>query len=365
MIDIIPNWHPIFVHFTVTLLAITGVLQILIWLFKTKFNSDSIVSTQKWLVILGSLAIVLTIATGLQAYYSVNHDTVSHLAMTNHRNWALITAIIFLLGAVLYFLFPKRKQVLGGGLFVIAALLLSITAFKGGELVYKHGLGVMSMPVVTGDGHDHDHGSEVTTSKKSDISDNLVNDDGHSDYDHQPAILETTNESEDSHGDHEHEPLETVVPSTDLNEEHTDHDHGDEQTHENKSQVSNELMSGLETQAAKTVIAFHKALISGNAEAARPHLNEAIVIFEGGGVERSAEEYASHHMLSDMSFLKELKITSLEHQVNVNGNMAVSMSRSQMQGVFNDKEIDIQSMETIVLNKVNEQWKIIHIHWSN
>jgi len=70
-------------------------------------------------------------------------------------------------------------------------------------------------------------------------------------------------------------------------------------------------------------------------------------------------------MLSDMSFLKELDIKTLEHQVKTDGNMAVSMSRSHMQGTFKGKEIDMKSMETMVLKKIDEQWKIIHIHWSN
>ena len=143
-------------------------------------------------------------------------------------------------------------------------------------------------------------------------------------------------------------------------------DHSNDQNaHEIKNQESNELMKGLDSQAAKTVMAFHKAINSGNGKQAREYLDDAIVIFEGGGVERSADQYASHHMLSDMSFLKELDITTLEHQVKVDGNMAVSMSRSHMQGAFKGKEIDIKSMETMVLKKVSEQWKIIHIHWSN
>ncbi|MCF6301365.1 MAG: hypothetical protein L3J52_09655 [Proteobacteria bacterium] len=44
---------------------------------------------------------------------------------------------------------------MAGSLFVIAFLLLGITAFKGGELVYRYGLGVMSLPEVEGEGHAH------------------------------------------------------------------------------------------------------------------------------------------------------------------------------------------------------------------
>ncbi|MCF6301366.1 MAG: hypothetical protein L3J52_09660 [Proteobacteria bacterium] len=114
MIEIIPNLHPIFVHFTVSLLVFTGLLQLLIWFLKEKFNKPTIFAVQKWRIILGTASIIITVATGLQAYYSVGHDTPSHAAMTDHRNWAFITATVFLLGATLYHLIPKSKQVLAG-----------------------------------------------------------------------------------------------------------------------------------------------------------------------------------------------------------------------------------------------------------
>ena len=135
--------------------------------------------------------------------------------------------------------------------------------------------------------------------------------------------------------------------------------------HEVQNQGSHELFTGLETDAAQAVIAFREAINKGDSDRARSYLDDAIIIFEGGGVERSADEYASHHMLSDMLFLKNLNITSLEHQVKVAGNMAVSISRSKMKGMFKDKEIDMSCMETLVLKRVKEKWKIIHIHWSN
>jgi len=123
MIDIIPNWHPIFVHFTVAILVITGLLQLILWFFNDKLKLAGVIFAQKWLVILGSLAILATIATGLLAYYSVAHDTPSHLAMTDHRNWALTTAAIFSYWRcfVLCATRPSsilRRQLLCSGIFV-------------------------------------------------------------------------------------------------------------------------------------------------------------------------------------------------------------------------------------------------------
>lgn len=43
------------------------------------------------------------------------------------------------------------------GLLLAAGVLLASTAWHGGELVYRHGLGVMSLPQPEGEGHDHEH----------------------------------------------------------------------------------------------------------------------------------------------------------------------------------------------------------------
>ena len=123
-------------------------------------------------------------------------------------------------------------------------------------------------------------------------------------------------------------------------------------------------MSGLESAAAKTVIAFHTALQGGDANTARGLLSDNVTIYEGKGVERSADEYASHHMLGDIAFLEALKPSTLEHRVNVLGNMAYSVSKTHMTGSYKDTVIDQISVETMVLAKEDETWRIIHIHWS-
>lgn len=123
--------------------------------------------------------------------------------------------------------------------------------------------------------------------------------------------------------------------------------------------------SGAETEAGKAITEFHKALKLGHNKKARYLLDDNVIIFEGGGVETSADEYANHHMLADMKYLAKIKTEVLTHRVNIVGDMAYSMSRTKSTGQIKGKYINSEGMESMVLQKKSGQWKIVHIHWSN
>ena len=131
-----------------------------------------------------------------------------------------------------------------------------------------------------------------------------------------------------------------------------------------KNHASNAMVKGLDTPAAQVVMSFHHALKNGDKKLARKHLADDVQIFEGGNIERSADQYAHHHMLSDMKYLAVVETKMLEHQIKIMGNTAVSMSKSQTQGTYKGKSRDYQGMETMVLEKQVGQWKIVHIHES-
>ena len=131
-----------------------------------------------------------------------------------------------------------------------------------------------------------------------------------------------------------------------------------------KHKTNEALFVGLDLDAAKTVTAFRQALRQGDQAAARATLADDVLIYEGG-VERSAEEYANHHMLADMKYLAEIKSTPLEQQVIVFGELAYSVTRTHTKGQHKDKNVDYVGFETIVLKKIDNAWKIAHIHWSN
>lgn len=159
-----PNVHPILVHFVVGLLiSATGVLVLAAVIPPGSGMKPSLITAGDWMLSLGLVSLVLAIAAGFQAYFTVAHDTPSHEAMTTHRNWALATAAAFLvIGA---WRLPSRGRspsVLFAIGLIVAAGLLTTTAWWGGRLVFHHGLGVMSLPQTESEepdyqngGHDH------------------------------------------------------------------------------------------------------------------------------------------------------------------------------------------------------------------
>lgn len=161
MIDVIPNWHPIFVHFTVGLLIVAVTLHLLLHFVSHSGLKSQWAIVARWNLWIGTGLTLITVAMGWYAFYTVNHDTPSHLAMIEHRNWAMATLAAFLgIAAWEYYLHRhgKSKGWSFTGMLVLAAGLLMSTAWHGGELVYRYGLGVMSLPKSEGAGHDHDHG---------------------------------------------------------------------------------------------------------------------------------------------------------------------------------------------------------------
>lgn len=149
MIEIIPNWHPIFVHFTVALLSLAVVFWLVGGLLREGALKQQLLVFARWNLWLGTAFGLVTGLAGWDAYNTVAHDTPSHVAMTEHRNWALAALSVFAVLSAWSFL-NVRKQRKAGVLFAVVLLvggaLLGSTAWRGGELVYRYGLGVISLP---------------------------------------------------------------------------------------------------------------------------------------------------------------------------------------------------------------------------
>lgn len=207
MFEIIPNWHPIFVHFTVSALSLSAIFFVLSYVFKKHAQYLNIRMFAEWNLWIGCIFSIATAIAGWIAYNTVAHDTPSHEAMTIHRNWALGTISVFIFLAVWLFYIKRKLQNIHVSfifIMVVAFGMLGSTAWRGGEAVYRYGLGVMFLPKVevsknseNGDGHNHEHAGEQSHGTKHQTLE-------------MPTIEKTTDkmlsnqDAEDSHENHNH-----------------------------------------------------------------------------------------------------------------------------------------------------------------
>lgn len=140
-------------------------------------------------------------------------------------------------------------------------------------------------------------------------------------------------------------------------------DHAHHQAH--AQDMAMEMLSPDAASAAATVDAFQAALKAGDTAAAAALLAEDVLIFEGGRAERSREEYASHHLISDAAFISRAETTVTRRAGWAEGDVAWITSEGRVTGESNGRQIDRLTTETMVLRRHGDHWMIHHIHWSS
>jgi len=160
MFEVLPNWHPLFVHFVVALLSMSTLFFVALKILATHKLHGTLKIMAYWNLWLGTGFAVIAAVAGWFAYNSVAHDTPSHTAMTDHRNWALVTLSVYIIVTLWswkHYKSVKTVSMMFTFVMVLASTLLVSTGWRGSEVVYRYGLGVMSLPKVEGEGHAHEH----------------------------------------------------------------------------------------------------------------------------------------------------------------------------------------------------------------
>lgn len=141
MFEIIPNWHPTVVHFPLAL----GITATLLLAFSLLRPSTSLATCARLLLQLAAASAILAVLLGWQAFMTVDHDAAGHAVMLRHRNWATLCTL-GLVGLAVLESWRQRggrtmhRATLGGLLLVSGGL--AYTGWLGGEMVYRHGIGV-------------------------------------------------------------------------------------------------------------------------------------------------------------------------------------------------------------------------------
>jgi len=116
---------------------------------------------------------------------------------------------------------------------------------------------------------------------------------------------------------------------------------------------------------SETVSAFHTALRAGDKDKALALMSPAVMIYESGYVERSRDEYAGHHLQGDIDFSKTTLRKVLRHSERIDGATATVLEETETTGSVKGKPVHSFGVETAMLEKKDDDWVIVHVHWSS
>jgi len=125
------------------------------------------------------------------------------------------------------------------------------------------------------------------------------------------------------------------------------------------------VVSSEASRAAAVVSAFHAALKADDRDGALAMLAEDVMIFEEGGAERSRDEYAAHHLAADAGFAAATAVTITRRAGWADGDVAWITTEGRTTGLAGDRTIDRLTVETVILKRGPDGWRIQHIHWSS
>ncbi len=116
---------------------------------------------------------------------------------------------------------------------------------------------------------------------------------------------------------------------------------------------------------AEVVQAFHAALAAGDSSGALALLTPDVVVYEAGGAELSREEFRSHHLSADIEFMQGTTREVTDQRSDQSGDVAWVLSANTTTGTFRGRPINSRGVETMILRRTEERWRITHIHWSS
>ena len=132
MPKIIPNWHPMFVHYSIALLNVATLLFII----GKVMNKPSVTKAVHINLWLGAVITIGTVIAGLSVASTAGHDAKSHAQMINHRDWAIPTAINFI--ALTIWLAWKYRQPINVSWRLILLMALTADALLSATKWYWH-----------------------------------------------------------------------------------------------------------------------------------------------------------------------------------------------------------------------------------
>jgi uncharacterized membrane protein len=147
-----PGWHPVIVHFPLALIVLATALLLAARFTRREALASTLATVGTWNLCIGAAAALLALATGLAAVLDLHVGIEARHAISLHFRWAIFTTLALILIAIWRGAgtAPSSRP---SRIFLIVLLLataaLVVTGFRGGQNVYRFGVGVEKIAVRT------------------------------------------------------------------------------------------------------------------------------------------------------------------------------------------------------------------------
>jgi ketosteroid isomerase-like protein len=118
-----------------------------------------------------------------------------------------------------------------------------------------------------------------------------------------------------------------------------------------------------ETAVAAAVKEFQTAMDTGDGPTVMRYLHDDALMMEGGTIE-DRMQYEKDHLPADLEFAKGMTAKRMPVRQTVNGDVAWVRTSTEFNGTFEGKPLALRSLETMVLTREADGWKVRALHWS-
>ena len=145
LMNVVPGWHPIVVHFPLALVVTAAFFLVAARLLRQERYAATLATVGTWNLCVGAVAALFALATGLAALIGLHVGLAAHQSIFLHVKWAIFTSLALLLLAVWRGAgAPQESR--PSWLFIVVLLgvtaALVVTGYRGGQNVYLYGVGV-------------------------------------------------------------------------------------------------------------------------------------------------------------------------------------------------------------------------------
>jgi ketosteroid isomerase-like protein len=119
-----------------------------------------------------------------------------------------------------------------------------------------------------------------------------------------------------------------------------------------------------EAGVAAAAKAFQTAMDTGDAATVMQYLADDALMMEGGTIENRMQ-YETDHLPADLEFAKGMTAKRMPVQQTVRGDVAWVRTSTEFSGTFEGQPLALLGLETMVLTREPEGWRIKALHWSS